>query len=272
MNFGQSLILALGICFSLSVHAQTFVSGIFQQTDAELKYIEGADWASFQEQNKAYNRKGYRLIDIETSGVSKDRVYWGIYAESGVYDTIASVLGWTNLVQLKRSMAERDFVLMDVTGFAINENDFKYIGVWRRGNTPHKIWKLESSETLRRRTNEMALKNFYITGVKVINSPAGAVQYLATFHFNPIPERNYVFVTDDPQEFNTDWLQRMKSDVRLIDYDRFQENGKTLYLGVYQSGEYQHLLLRDMEKLTFEDKWDRLEQQEDLQLVNLWIQ
>ncbi len=266
------LLVTLAILTITAAEAQTFVSGIFQQTDARLEYIEGVSWEDFLTQNSDYNSKGYRLIDIETSGISRDRIYWGIYAESGVSDSIITTMGWTNLVKTKREMAKKGFVLSDITGFAVNENDFQYIGVWRKGDTPHKIWKLESGSTLELRTNEMALQNYYLTGVKAINTPAGSVQYLAIYHFNPAPRRNYVYFTNDPREFNTDWLQRMKSNIRLIDYDRFQENGETVYLGVYQAGEYQHLLLRDMEKLTFEDKWDRLEQQEDLQLVNLWIQ
>lgn len=250
--------------------AQTYISGIFQQTDAELEYVEGVSWDKFLAENQRLNAKGYRLVDIETSGISQERTFWGIYSKSGLDDKIEQALGWADFVELKRKLAAEGYVLADVTGYALNEADYTYIGVWRRGDTQHKIWKLDSSDALKLRTDEMVKDKFFLIGVKVITSPAGVTQYLALYHHNPLPERNYVFVTSDPKVFNTDWLQRMKSNVRLIDYDRYEEKGVTYYLGVYQSGDYEHLLLSDMEKLTFEDRWDRLEQQEDMRLVN-WL-
>lgn len=254
----------------LSLTGQTYISGIFQQTDAELEYVQGVSWDQFLAENKRLNAGGYRLVDIETSGISQDRTFWGIYSRSGLDDRIERAMSWADFIELKRKLAAEGYVLADVTGYAINEADFNYIGVWRKGDTQHKIWKLDSSDALKLRTDEMVRDKFFLVGVKVITSPAGVTQYLALYHHNPLPERNYVFVTSDPKVFNTDWLQRMKSNVRLIDYDRYEEKGTTYYLGVYQSGEYEHLLLSDMEKLTFEDRWDRLEQQEDMRLVN-WL-
>lgn len=262
------LLLALALATALSLNAQTYVSGIFQRTDAALEYVEGLDWEQFNLHNRRLNQQGYRLIDLETSGLGRDRTFWGIYTRSSQTDTIARSLGWSEFVKMKRKMAARGYVLTDVTAYAHNETDTDYIGVWQEGKTLHKIWKLDSQEGLQQRTDEMVRDNYFLVGVKVVTTPAGLTQYLALYHHHPLPERNYVYITDDPREFSTDWLQRMKSNMRLIDYDRYDENGRTWYLGVYQSGQYEHLLLRDMDKLTFEDKWDRLEAQEDLRLVN----
>ncbi|MGB3546091.1 MAG: hypothetical protein WBA17_03905 [Saprospiraceae bacterium] len=264
-------LLAAFLFCTTALTAQTLVSGIFQQTDAKLEYVEGADWNTFLAKNKEFNNKGFRLTDIETAGLGQERSYWGIYTKSSERDTIAKTLGWSDFVQLKRKMADRNFVLTDVTGYALNETDFIYIGVWQPGETAHKIWKLDSRDGLMQRTDEMFREKFVLQGVKVISTPSGQAQFLAIYHFQPIPQRNVVFITDSEQIFNEDWAQRVNSKVRLIDYDRFQEAGTPYYLGVYQAGSYEHLVLRETPRPAFEDQWDRLESKEKLRLVNWWV-
>jgi hypothetical protein len=265
------LVLFLGLGLGWTLSAQTFISGIFQETDQELEYLEALPWEQFLQEKQRLNAAGYRLYDLETAGVGEDRAFWGIFTKSSARDTVAMVLGWENFIKYKRDLASRNYLLTDVSGFAIDETESYFIGVWVQERQTHKVYKLDSKEKLLAHTDAMAKQNFFIKSVKVISTPAGNPTFVALYHYHAMPQRNYIFVSDSKETFNEEWLQRDYSGMRLIDFDQFEENGVTYLLGVYQRGKYEHQLVRDLERNIFVDRWDRLEAQQELQLTNWHI-
>lgn len=265
------LTLLLGCYAIFGLPAQTFISGIFQQTDQELEYLEDLSWESFLQEKQRLNNKGYRLFDLETSGIGEDRAFWGIFTKSNDRDTVALVLGWEELIKHKRDLAGRNYLLTDITGYALNETESYYLAVWTPDKTPHKVFKLDTKEKLRAHTDAMARQNFFIKSVKVIATPAGIPRFIALYHYHSIPQRNYIYLSDSKEAFNEEWTQREYSGMRLIDFDRFEENGTEYMLGVYQRGQYDHQLVRDLEKNIFVDRWDRLEAQQELRLTSWHI-
>ncbi len=248
------------VLLSLSLsHAQTSYSGIFQESDADYKYIENQDWETFSITLESLQEEGFRLIDIETSGIGDERRYWGIFTASEQESTYVNVTGWVNFVKEKRAKAKEGFVLIKVQSYPLSESEFQYIGIWRKGDLTHKVWRLDSAEGLAKKTDEMARDHLYLKSVEVVFSTAGIPHYLAIYHYNPLRNRNYVFITDDARNFGVDWLQRVKSKNRIIDYERYELDGETYYLGVYQPGEYETLTIRDQDKLAFDNEWERLE-------------
>ena len=126
--------------------AAQHLSGIFQPSEADLEYVEQVDWTTFLAEDVRLNAKGFRLTNLETTGIGADRRYWGIFTESTLRDTLVKTTSWADFVQAKRSMAAAGFILSGVQAYALSETDAHYIGVWYRDetNTPHKIWKLDT--------------------------------------------------------------------------------------------------------------------------------
>lgn len=254
----RNLLLVLALLAGCSLQAQR-LSGIFQTSDANYEYVEDVDWETFLAQDQSLNREGYRLINVETTGVGEDRRYWGIFTQSTQGDTIIKTFGWADFVKAKRAMAADSFLLTAVQGYTINETDAHFIGVWRKEDNPHKIWKLDSHESLRQKTNEMAAQQFYIKEVEVLLSPAGTPIFLALYHYHPIPVRNYVHIANNEKDFATDWWERYNSKIRLIDYEQYNSSQGSFYLGVYQPGTYENKFIRNLDRGDFNGQWEQLE-------------
>jgi hypothetical protein len=260
--------LACLVIASTFLSAQQF-SGIFRGSDAKMEYAEQMTWEQFMISNKALNAKGYRLNNLETTGQANDRRFWGIYIESSLPDTIVKTESWPDFVTAKRAMAAAGFLLSNVQAYAISEIDAHYIGVWYKNttDTPHKIWKLDSPESLRQRTEDMAAQKYYIQEVEVYLTPSGTANYLAIYHYSLSPVRNYVYVTTDEETFNKDLWQRQRSKVRLVDFEQFNAKEGSYLLGVYQPGTYDNQFLFRQLREDFNGKWEQLER-DNLKLVS----
>ena len=258
-------LLVILLILSTQLHAQR-LSGIFQPSDAEYEYVEDLSWEEFETQHQSYTNRQYRLINLETTGIGEDRRYWGIYTQSTQQDSLIRTFGWADFVKAKRAMAAEGFLLTTVQGYAINETDAHYIGVWRREETPHKIWKLDSEESLRQKTDEMAAQQYYIKDVEVLLTPSGTPLFLALYHYHPVPVRNYVFVAQDEKTFTNDLWQRFQSKIRLVDYEQYNANTGSFYLGVYQPGTYEYQIVRNQDRSSFNGRWEQLEK-ENLKLI-----
>lgn len=259
MPYNLLCMLALTLAGSM-LHAQR-ISGIFRPTDAKMEYLEQLSWESFVQEDRRLNAEGYRLTNIETTGQGDDRSYWGIYTESSLRDTLIKVTSWGDFVKAKRSMAAAGFLLSNVQAYAISETDAHFIGVWYRNDTdtPHKIWKLDSPESLNAKTEDMAKQQFYLQEVEVFLTPSGTANYLAIYHYSPIPVRNYVQIYTDDAVFTKDRSQRERSKVRLVDYEHFNAKEANYQLGVYQPGTYDNRVLLDYLRADFNGQWEQLE-------------
>lgn len=262
------LSLAFVAMFFSSLSAQQ-ISGIFRGSDAKMEYAEQLTWEAFVTNNNTLNTKGFRLTNIETTGQGDDRRFWGIYTESSLQDTLVKTTSWADFVKAKRAMAAAGFLLSNVQAYAISELDAHYIGVWYKNetDTPHKIWKLDSPESLRVRTEDMAKQKFYLQEVEVYLTPSGTANYLAIYHYSLIPVRNYVHIDTNEEAFTKDLWQRQRSKVRLVDFERFSAKEGSYLLGVYQPGTYDSQFLFQQRRDDFNGKWEQLEK-DNLKLVS----
>lgn len=261
-------LLLFAVAFSFTPLMAQHISGIFQATDAKMEYLEQLDWESFEAENDRLVSAGFRPTSIETTGIGADRRFWGIYTESTLASKVIKTESWPDFVKAKREMAAEGFLLSRVQAYAINETDARYIGVWYQDEaaTPHKIWKLDSPESLRERTDDMSKQQYYLQTVEVFLTPSGTATYLAIYHYSPIPVRNYVFVTEEEEAFQIDLRQRYQSKVRLIDFEQFSAKEANYFLGVYQNGTYDSRTVFHQLRADFNGKWEQLEK-ENLKLV-----
>ena len=241
--------------------AAQHLSGIFQPSEADLEYVEQVDWTTFLAEDVRLNAKGFRLTNLETTGIGADRRYWGIFTESTLRDTLVKTTSWADFVQAKRSMAAAGFILSGVQAYALSETDAHYIGVWYRDetNTPHKIWKLDTPESVREKTDDMANQQYYLQDVEVFLTPGGTANYLAIYHYSPIPIRNYVYIASDENTFYKDLWQRYQSKIRLVGLEDYTGKDGSYLLGIYQPGTYDSQVVLNQTRADFNGKWEQLE-------------
>lgn len=262
--------LAFGFILVFSQVGAQKISGIFMPTEAAMAYSTIQGWDNFLADHDQKNTQGLRLIDLESSRVGGDqRVYYGVYTESGLRDTVLMALGWRDFVKLKRSMNAAGYTMDDVHAFALNERDFQYIGVWVKEETPHKIARLSSRVGIEKQVQEMGERRYKLKRVHVINTPDGEPEYIALFHYSAVQEYNFLYYTKDIADFRKDLEERRVSNVRLVDYASFTENEERFYLGVYQRGSYDYAFERHDEKQAFDQVAQKLKQDRGLSLMNM---
>ncbi len=265
----KKLLILLSFLICSQVYGQKIYSGIFQQTEAQLAYREALTWDNFVLVNDSLGSNGYRLIDLETFRLGKVRLYTGIWTESNLKSEIESVLGWPEFVKRKRARASDGYVMDEVEAYAVSEQEFYFIGVWSKSEVTHKVWKLDSREGIKQKTEEMAKQDFFLVDVEAFATPGKVTQYLALYHQGEVNEpRSYVFISDKLKVFNTDLLQRNKSGYRIMDYEQFEEGEDLYHLGVYRRGDYETILLRDQTKESFDALWE-VKENEGLKLIDL---
>ena len=91
--------LLLALFFVATTLSAQRMSGIFQPSDSEFEYAEDLTWEDFQSQDRQMNQKGFRLVNLETSGIGDDRRFWGIFTRSTARDTIIRAFGWPDFVK-----------------------------------------------------------------------------------------------------------------------------------------------------------------------------
>lgn len=249
---------------------QSQFSGIFQPTEANMEYTQVSGFTSLVAKSEEMNAKGFRLIDVESSQVGGDeRIYYGIYTESNLKDSLGIALGWREFVKLKRQMAAKDYTMVDVHAFALNESDTKYIGVWVEDGTDHKIAKLTSRSGLDRRIQEMGRRRYKLKRVHVLSTPDGEPEYVALFHYSPVQEYNFLHYSENMEDFMQEFNERAASKTRLVDYASFWENGKKYHLGVYQKGDYDYRFIHQADKSHLDSEGDKLKDNKGLSLLNM---
>ncbi len=240
--------------------AQFTYSGVLHQTEAELSFYEAQSWDSLLVTEKRMTALGYRLMELETAKDGAERYYWSLWIKSDLGHKLEKIDGWKSFIEQKRAKVKEGYVMGEVEGIALTENEQQFYGVWYKGDTQHKVWRLDSQEGILKKTQEMAQAHFYLVDLDVFETPSNTVQYLALYHYGPAGKRAYVIVEKDLKRFNTEILQRTKSGYRIIDFEKYQENDETYYVAVFRKGDYEAVLLRDMDKDGFYGRLDMSEQ------------
>lgn len=262
MKCFSSCLFILLFLVTLNTRAQPLLSGVFQASEAELTYKGPLSWSAFSISNDSLNKNGYRLYDLETFMVDGTRKFWGSWIKSTHEASLESVQGWANLVKTKRAKAAEGFLLTEILGYSVSNNEDHFIGVWLKTEKLHKVWKLDSREGLIKKTEEMARQDFFIVDVEVFAAPNKTLSFLALYHKGEVTTpRNYVFTSSDLPAFKTSLLQREKSGFRMVDFESFEEKEKTWYLGVFEKGDYETVFLHGQQKSDFDERWDILEEQ-----------
>ncbi len=262
--------ISLFFCFIFQViNAQSHFSGVFQATEAEMIHSGALTWESFLSKNDSLNQNGYRLHDLETSKEEEKRYFLGIWIKSVHPSVVESVHGWANFVKKKRAMAAEGYLLSEVEGYSVSNEEHHFLGVWLKDDKTHKVWKLDSREGVIKKTEEMARQDFFLMDVEAFPAPNKTLTFLALYHKgNVTTPRNYVYTSSDIKAFKTSVLQRQKSGFRMVDFEQFDEKGIPWYLGVFEKGDYKTVLLNAQERSDFYERWDILAEQ-GVELVDI---
>ncbi len=267
------LFFLLAAASSLGAFAQQF-TGIYQPSDAEVRQVTVGGWEAFLAEHKRQNQAGFRLHDLETyKQGGDDRKYVGIYSESPLVDSVGKASSWTEFIKMKRDMVKAGYTMVDIAAVVLNERDYDFYGVWVKEAHPtiHKVWLLESRESIEKRTAVMAKDRFKIKRVHVLNIPNGEPSFVVLYHFSPINRFNFLYFADDLETFRQERDERRRSKVELIDFDRYREGDKTAYVAIFQDGEYDSEFISGVSIETINEQARTLEKSRGLKLTNLSV-
>lgn len=250
------------------------LAAIYHHSDAESRQTSSSGWDAFLAEHRSQRAAGYRLTDLETYRDGADeRRYLGLYTKSVLEDHVERVSGWSNFIKLKRAMVDREFTLVDVAAVVNNESDYDFYGVWVKDEHPviHKVWFLDSKETMLDRTRKMARDRFKIKRAYVLPIPNGEPAFVVLYHFSPVNRFNFIHFADTPEEFAAEIAERRRSKVQLIDYAHYREGNRDQYLGIFQDGDYDAAFLPGVPFGGLGVASDSLAAARGLRLVNLTV-
>lgn len=270
------LVLVLASCVRAQVTPDGGVkfSGIFQPSDAEVRQLPSDGWAAFLREHTRQNAAGFRLADLETYREGgNERQFVGLYTESPLRDSVGMANSWAEFIELKRAMVKSGYTMVDVCGVVLNESDINFYGVWVREANPtiHKVWLLDSRKTILERTQAMARDRFKIKRVHVLDVPNGEPSFIVLYHFSPIDRFNFLYFADDLEEFDRELEERQKSQVQLIDFDRFRSGNDVRYVAIFQDGAYDSTFVTAKGMAEVEAESAALKRDRGLKLVNLSV-
>lgn len=269
----KTLFCALLCLGTLGLAAQNF-SAIYHVSDSKVERSASSSWEAFLADHARRNAAGYRLLDLETArGENNARAFHGLYTQSPLEDHVERASTWADFIALKRKMVDEGYTMIDVAGVVRNESDTDFYGVWVKETEPkiHKVWLLNSYETVLDRTKEMAKDRFKIKRIHVLDVPNGEPNFIVLYHFSPINRFNFLYFTTSLEEFMREVDERRASDVQLIDFDRHRSGDQIQYVAVFQDGEYDTFFLHDADMKRVEAVADSLLSAKNLRLINLTV-
>lgn len=268
------LLLTMVIFAGLTLNAQQQFSAIYQPSDSEVRVVTKLGWEAFLADHASQQAAGFRLTDIETyKEGGAERSFVGIYTESPLPDSVGMANSWSRFIKLKRKMVKSGYTMIDVAAVTLNESDANFYGVWVKEAQPsiHKVWLLDSRETIIKKTRDMAKDRFKIKRVHVLDVPNGEPSFVVLYHFSPVDRFNFLFFANTLEEINKERNERKKSKVQLIDFDRFREGNTTQYVAIFQDGEYDCEFATALPIGDIDMKAGSLEKERGLKLVNLSV-
>ncbi len=269
----RTLLTAMVLALTIPAFAQNF-SAIYQPSDAEVQTVTRAGWEAFISENKTMTASGFRLTDLETFKVGGDpRSFVGTFTKSPLEGVVEMAEGWRAFIKLKRKMVSEGFTMIDVAAVTLNESDVNFFGVWVKEDNPtiHKVWLLDSRETIEKKTRDMAKARFKIKRVHVLDVPNGEPSFVVLYHFSPIDRFNFLYFSETMEDFKKEYKERKESQVELIDFDRFRTGNSTRYVAIFQDGAYESSFLTDQPFGAIQTKSDSLAKEHGLKLINLSV-
>ena len=268
-----ALALLLSIYPGTGVRAQNF-SAMYQASDAEVQRVTATGFEAFQARHRSQNAAGFRLTDLETARRDDGRRdFIGLYTKSPLEDHLEVAHTWSDFIVLKRAKVKEGYTMIDVTGVVLNESDTDFYGVWVKENNPtiHKVWLLDSYESVLDRTKKMAADRFKIKRIHVLDIPDGEPQFIVLYHFSPINRFNFLYETASYADFEKQLRERRESKVQLIDFDRHRVGNEIHYIAVFQDGDFPTFFLSGAGIERVEAVGDSLKTAQNLKLVNLSV-
>jgi hypothetical protein len=216
-----------------SIYAQKLYSGVWRAGTGGTYLWSGVSWANFNDKWSDLAKQNLRLTDIETYTVNGQRLFSGVWEPgSDGYALTPAGLDWAAFNKFW-SDNSKTLRLIDIETYVDGGKRY-FLGVFRQGGdgyalTPagldwkafNKFWT-DYSKTLR------------LTDVETY-AEGGKRYFLGVFRQG---SDGYVLspLGMDWPKFTKYWADRAKENLRLIDIEHYEENGKRLFLGVWRSG------------------------------------
>lgn len=270
-KFQFSLVLSFLCLLSFNTQAQDDFSGVFQQTTSSFEYAKAIPWQAIQMKNKELQKKGYRLVDIETVYNEQQQNFWGIWEKKKSITQVDKIKSWRALIEKKKAMAQKGFFLTDVESYVTNAGNTYFLGIWEKGAKGHQIVKTSSWKGVNQIAKKFEKQFLYLQDVEVYKDADNTTKFVMLFHKGLPQDKTYVYLSPNRKTFLTQRLQRWKSGFRMLDYERFMDNGKSIMVGVFKKGSGQETLQDNLNNGSFTAFHQQLSGEEGLQLTDIEI-
>lgn len=255
-NLQLSTLGLLCLMITTPLFCQKAYSGIFLSNQDSSILAEKLNWQALSSQDKKLSASGFKLVDLEVvHEKNQEDQFYGLWQRDTTATMSFKVPGWDSLVQAKRKMAKQGYVMTDIEAYAGKDKRNHFYCVWEKKKIWHKVWKLDTWEGLVKKNKEMVQQFLYLRDIEAIQTPNEGTKFLAIFHEGDRErkQRTHVFASADLEAFNTDQWQRKTSGYHMIDFESYQEDDKTFYIGVYQKiRDQKHVLRQNFSKTDFD--------------------
>lgn len=247
------LIRILLITFSVStltiLQAQDLYTGVWRSGNSGTFMWAGVEWKDFKSKWQSLAGDNLRLTDIETYKVGNKRYYSGVWEEGKYgYALTPPGLDWKEFTAFWTEHS-KTLRLIDIEAYTEDGKRY-YLGVFNEGSDGHyltplgKDWKAFNEDWV---TNSKTLRLIDIETFKEGNKRyfLGVYRQGSGGHVLSPYGKNW-------KEFADYWDARAKENLRLIDVESYEENGKRIFLGVWRQGTDGYSLVHhvDFESLT----------------------
>lgn len=253
MKLSSIFLLLSGLLLTLSSFGQPAFSGLFKETDVPHIYLYEISWEELQAKNKALGAEGYQLIEVDAVSDPVKTRFYAIWQEGGPAARVERAGGWENMVKLKQRMTGEGFVLQNIEGFRDPDGREVFLGIWLPGKNEQKIWRLDNSATVAQQCQTLSREYFQMVDLEAFTNASGGVSFLTLYQKLPPTERAYPVFADNPEDFYREKALRNKSGYALIDYETYDQNGKTYLAGLFKKAPYQENCRHRLDWASFVD-------------------
>lgn len=110
---------------------------------------------------------GYWLMELEIVKDGVDCYYWFIWVKSDLGYYMECIDGWKSFIEQKCVKVKEGYVMGEVEGIVLIDNEQQFYGVWYKGDIQYKVWCLDFKEGIMKKIVEMFQNYFYLVDLDV---------------------------------------------------------------------------------------------------------
>jgi Bacterial tandem repeat domain 1 len=227
-------------------------AGIFSELPGKQALWVGDDWPGFKAKWEELDKKGLRLVDLDTYVIDSKRRYTGVF-EAG-HDEQALWVGddWPGFKAKWEELHKKNLRLIDLETW-LDGKTRRYAGVFREGTYQQALWVGDDWPGFKAKWEELHKKNLRLIDLETWLD-GKTRRYAGIFHEGTYQQA--LWVGEDWAGFEAKWQELYKKNLRLVDIETWLDGKTRRYAGVFHAGTYVQALWVGDDWFGFEQQWN----------------